>query len=120
MAVFYRVIFLSVMIFLAENLIINPGTSQNAQVTPVKAKEAKRLFKQRCSKCHGPDGTGNTTSGQVIGATNLTDPEWQERVDDKRLVTSIKHGRGQMPAFSEKLTEEQIASLVLYVRTLGK
>lgn len=119
MAVFYRVILLSVMVYLIMSQTIT-STSQSAQVTPIKAKDAKRLFKQRCGRCHGPDGTGNTTSGQVIGATNLTDPEWQERVDDKRLVTSIKHGRGQMPAFSEKLTEEQIASLVLYVRTLGK
>lgn len=127
MAVFYQVILLSVMVLLAGNLIIDLGMSQSvtntfhsSQVPAVKAKEAKRLFKQRCVKCHGSDGTGDTTYGQIVGATNLTDPEWQQRVDDKRLVTSIKHGRGQMPAFGEKLTEEQITSLVSYVRTLGK
>src|ERR1051326_6924890 len=84
-----------------------------------KAKEAKRLFKQKCVKCHGQDGAGSDY-GQIVGATNLTDPEWQQRVDDKRLLNSIEHGRGQMPAFAEKFTEEQIASLVLYVRTLEK
>lgn len=127
MAVFYQVILLSVMVLLAGNLIIDLGMSQSvtntfhsSQVPAVKAKEAKRLFKQRCVKCHGSYGTGDTTYGQIVGATNLTDPEWQQRVDDKRLVTSIKHGRGQMPAFGEKLTEEQITSLVSYVRTLGK
>jgi mono/diheme cytochrome c family protein len=52
--------------------------------------------------------------------TNLTDPEWQERVDDQRIINSIKHGRGQMPALGEKLTEEQITSLMLHVRTLKK
>src|SRR5262249_18008895 len=93
---------------------------QNSQMSAAKAKEARKLFKQKCTKCHGQDGTGNTTDGQIVGATNLTDPEWQERVDDKRLVNSIKHGRGQMPAFGEKFTEEQITSLVSYVRTLGK
>lgn len=93
---------------------------RSSQVPPAKAKEAKKLFKQKCVKCHGSDGSGNTTYGQIIGATNLTDPEWQERVDDKRLVSSIKHGSGQMPAFGEKLTEEQIASLTSYVRTLRK
>jgi cbb3-type cytochrome c oxidase subunit III len=95
--------------------------SQNVvnKIPAAKTKEAKRLFKQKCVKCHGQDGAGNNY-GQVVGATNLTDPDWQQRVDDKRLVNSIKHGRGQMPAFGEKLTEEQITSLVLYVRTLEK
>ena len=127
MAVFYQVILLSVMVLLAGNLLIGPGMSpsatstfQSSHIPAAKAKETKRLFKQRCVKCHGSDGTGNTPDGQIAGATNLTDPEWQQRVDDKRLVTSIKHGRGQMPAFGEKLTEEQITSLVSYVRTLGK
>ena len=92
---------------------------QHSQMPAAKAKEAKRVFKQKCSKCHGQDGAGSTY-GQIVGATNLTDSGWQERVDDKRLVDSIKHGRGQMPAFGEKLTEDQIASLVMYVRTLEK
>jgi len=93
---------------------------QNSQVPPGKTKEAKKLFKQRCVKCHGSDGTGNTTRGQIVGATNLTDPEWQQRVDDKRLVNSITHGRGQMPAFGEKLSDEQIYLLMSYVRTFRK
>jgi cbb3-type cytochrome c oxidase subunit III len=92
---------------------------QRSQMPATKAKEAKRVFKQKCSKCHGQDGAGNNY-GVIIGATNLTDPEWQQRVDDKRLVNSIKHGRGQMPTFGEKLTEDQITSLVMYIRTLQK
>ena len=92
---------------------------QRSQTPAAKAKEAKRVFKQKCTKCHGQDGAGSNY-GAIVGATNLTDPEWQQRVDDKRLVNSIKHGRGQMPAFGEKLTEDQIASLVMYVRTLQK
>ena len=93
--------------------------SQRSQASPAKTKEAKRLFKQKCSKCHGQDGGGNNY-GQIIGTTRLTDPEWQERADDKRIINSIKHGKGQMPAFGEKLSEDQITSLMLYVRTLKK
>ena len=95
------------------------GGPPNSQTSAPKAKDARKIFKQKCTKCHGQDGAGNNY-GQIIGATNLTDPEWQQRVDDKRLVNSITHGRGQMPAFGEKLTEEQITSLMLYVRTLRK
>ena len=115
-----------VMVFLAVNLFIGyvmsqaaANRSQRPQVSSAKAKEAKRLFKQKCAKCHGQDGAGNNY-GQIIGATNLTDPEWQQRADDKRIINSIKHGKGQMPAFSEKFSEEQITSLMSHVRTLRK
>ena len=128
LALVYPGFFPLVLVLWARNLFVGSiamsrvltNRPQNSQVLPAKAKEAKKLFKQRCLKCHGSDGTGNTTYGQIVGATNLTDPEWQERVDDKRLVNSIKHGRGQMPAFGEKLSEEQITSLTSYVRTLRK
>jgi len=126
MALFSPVIRGLIMVLLAGTLLIGYAVSQavahrfqRSQVSPAKAKEAKRLFKQKCVKCHGQDGAGNNY-GQIIGATNLTDPEWQQRVDDKRIINSIKHGRGQMPALGEKLTEDQILSLMLYVRTLKK
>ena len=128
MAFFYRAILPLVLVLLAGNLFIRPivmsqvltNRPQSSQVSPAKTKEAKKLFKQSCVKCHGSDGTGNTTRGQIVGATNFTDAEWEQRVDDKRLVYSITHGRGQMPAFGEKLSDEQIYSLMSYVRTFRK
>ncbi|MDQ6651556.1 MAG: cytochrome c [Acidobacteriota bacterium] len=81
-----------------------------------KAKEAKKLFKQYCAKCHGADGVGETTLGQIVRAADFTDSEWQKRVDDRRLVNSTIYGRRQMPTFGKKLSKEQIASLVSYVR----
>jgi cbb3-type cytochrome c oxidase subunit III len=116
------VVLLSSNFFIGSRVISQNVTNkpQQSQLTPAKAKEAKRLFKQRCAKCHGKDGAANTTYGQIVGATNLTDTEWQQRVDDKRLVNSIKHGRGQMPGFGEKLNEEQITQLASYVRAFTK
>jgi mono/diheme cytochrome c family protein len=124
MTLFSSIIRPLLMVLLAVTLLIGVSQAaasrlQRAQVSPAKAKEAKRLFKQRCAKCHGQDGAGNNY-GQIIGVTNLTDPEWQERVDDQRIINSIKHGRGQMPAAGEKLSDEQITSLMLHVRTLKK
>jgi len=92
--------------------------AQKPALSTAKAKEAKKLFKLRCAKCHGAEGGGDSPYGQIIGATNLRDPHWQEKVDDDRVTNSIKHGRGQMPAFDKKLTDEQIDSLALFVRTL--
>ena len=89
-------------------------------MSAAKAKEGRKIFKQKCVKCHGSDGTGNTAFGQIVGATDLTDREWQKRVDDKRVLNSITYGRSEMPAFGKKLTDEQIMSLLSYVRDFGK
>jgi len=40
------------------------------QISPAKAKAAKKLFSQKCVKCHGSDGTGQTIFGQIAGATD--------------------------------------------------
>ena len=92
--------------------------AQKPALSTAKAKEAKKLFKLRCAKCHGADGAADSAYGQIVGATNLRDPNWHDKVDDDRLLNSIKHGRGQMPAFNKKLTDDQIDSLTLFVRTL--
>ena len=97
-----------------------PGTHRYTRMPLTKDKVAKKLFKQNCIKCHGADGTGETTFGQIVGATDFTDSEWQERVDDQRLVNSMTYGRGQMPSFSKKLTREQIITLLAYVRAFKR
>ena len=105
-------------------LILMAQTSTNAhqytQIPAAKAKEAKKLFKQNCRKCHGADGAGETTFGQIVGAADFTDSEWQRRVDDERLVNSITYGRGQIPPFGKKLSREQITFLLAYVRAFKK
>ena len=82
-----------------------------------KVKETKKLFKQNCAKCHGEDGAGETTAGQIAGVPDFTEPKWQELPDDQRLANSIAHGRGQMPPFGKKFSKEQIKSLVYFVHT---
>src|SRR5712664_1919103 len=94
----------------------SPKTRHYAGMSATKGKDTKKLFKQNCVKCHGADGAGETTFGQIVGAADFTDSEWQKRVDDQRLVNSITYGRGQMPSFGKKLSKEQIISLLAYVR----
>ena len=53
-------------------------------------------------------------------ARDLTDPQWQSGVTDERIFNSITNGKGKMPSFKRKLTNEQTESLVAYVRGLKK
>lgn len=93
-----------------------PNTNRVAKLPANKAREAKTLFKQNCVKCHGVDGLGDTTDGEILGTPDFTDSKWQEKSDDRRLLDSITHGRGQMPPFEKKLSKEQVKILLAHVR----
>ena len=77
---------------------------------------AKALFARNCATCHGSDGRGETVAGKISGVPDLTDRKWQESVNEKRMAATITNGRGSMPSFEEKLSQNEIASLVSHVR----
>jgi len=81
-----------------------------------KAARGGQLFAQQCASCHGADGLGD----KAQGAPNLTDSIWLyggERLDIQR---TIHQGRGGvMPAWTGRLSEEQITALAVYVHSLG-
>jgi cytochrome c6 len=78
-------------------------------------------YARNCATCHGKDGRANTfKSKHHEHARDLTDPRWQSDVTDERIFNSISNGKGKMPAFKRKLTNEQIESLIGYVRGLKR
>jgi mono/diheme cytochrome c family protein len=78
-------------------------------------------YSKNCATCHGKDGSAHTfKSKHHVHARDLTDARWQSEASDERILDSIRNGRGRMPAFKDKLTTEQITSLVSYVRELKR
>lgn len=75
------------------------------------------LYKRRCMMCHGADGKGYAS----IKTPDFTDPKWQASVKDQELVEVIKNGKKgtHMPAFAEKLGEDEIRAVVGYVRSMN-
>lgn len=91
-----------------------------ASAFSMDAAPASRLFRRHCASCHGHDGKGQTSKGKFSHARDLSDAEWQADVSDERIFNSIMNGRnvrGNMPAFSDKLNEREVNSLVTFVRT---
>lgn len=91
-----------------------------ASAFSMDAAPASRLFRRHCVSCHGRDGKGQTSKGKFSHARDLTDAQWQDDVSDERIFNSIMNGRnvrGNMPAFSDKLNEREVNSLVTFVRT---
>lgn len=87
----------------------------------VNKPAASQLYRRHCISCHGSDGKAKTSKGKFSHARDLTDAQWQADVSDERIFNSIMNGRnvrGNMPAFSDKLHEKQVNSLVSFVRGL--
>ncbi len=77
---------------------------------------ATPLYQQQCVSCHGVDGTGDQTQG----APNLTDAIWLYGGERSEIYETIKNGReGVMPHWTDRLTDEQITALAVYVHSLG-
>jgi cbb3-type cytochrome c oxidase subunit III len=84
------------------------------------AVDAKALFDSKCAKCHGKDGRAKSLHAKHEHARDLTAAEWQSEASDERIFNSITNGKGKMPAFKKKLTDEQIDALAAYVRRLRR
>ena len=94
--------------------------SMSGAPSTASAGSATELFTKNCVSCHGKDGRAKTFKAKFNHARNLTDPEWQGRISDERIFNSIMNGKGKMPAFGKKLSEQEIDALVAYVRGLKK
>jgi mono/diheme cytochrome c family protein len=89
--------------------------------------EGKKLFETRCFVCHGRDGKGDgpSATGLAEKPQDLTDPNWQKSNSDDLIGVVIKQGgvaigkTGAMPP-NPDLTQEQIQSLVAFVRSLAR
>jgi mono/diheme cytochrome c family protein len=84
------------------------------------AADAGTIYSRQCVSCHGRDGRGRTRKGRRTHARDMTNASWQDDVSDERLFNSISNGRGKMPAFRKKISENDIDALVAYVRRMRR
>jgi len=90
-----------------------------------KAADAAELWTKNCVSCHAADGSGSTTMGKKYGVKDYRDAKVQADITDEKATQAItdgitEDGKTKMKPFKEKLTPEEIKSLVAYVRTLKK
>jgi mono/diheme cytochrome c family protein len=84
------------------------GVQSGATKDP-KAAAGAKLFALNCAHCHGVDATGD--EGPDLHQVKKT---------DERIKSTILNGvKGEMPAFGKKLTENDAATLVAFIRSLS-
>lgn len=98
-----------------------PERKEAETISDEQLAHAKTLFQERCARCHGADGRGETVLGSMLGVPNFTDEKWwTEEKSDTRLTVSISGGKGDMPPFGKKFSRQEIGTLVHYVRRFVK
>ncbi len=71
----------------------------------------------KCASCHQADGKGNPAMKKSMkDLPDFTDAAWQKKATDAEMIETIKSGHKPMPAYKDKLTDDQIKALVAYVR----
>ena len=74
-------------------------------------------FNTKCTTCHGKDGKAQTQMGIKLKAKDLTQKASWTGLTDAVIENQIRNGTPTktMPAFAEKLSPEEIQTVVKYV-----
>ncbi len=82
-------------------------------------EEGRDLYQSNCASCHGNGGKGDGPDG----GKNMPDfsrQEWMAGKSDEEIFTAISNGVSPgMPAFTEKMTENERWSIASYLRSLS-
>ncbi len=79
------------------------------------AETGEAIYKANCQSCHGSTGTPNPGIAKAMGVKTATE---YNKVAEKEQIASVKNGKGNMKAFSGKLSDAQVKDVVTYFRTL--
>lgn len=92
----------------SEAVTLSAGASSKIAASPELVGQGHQFYDMSCTHCHGDDATGD----EGPNLHNLS-------ISDARITTTIKKGvKGEMPSFSKKYDDKQIAAIVSYLRTL--
>ena len=58
--------------------ILVSGAGDTSLAAPAPQKSAEDVYLDKCSVCHGKDGSGNTAKGRKLKAKDLRSPEIQK------------------------------------------
>lgn len=110
-----------------------PVVINNTAVPPVPALRADRvaegedLYMQYCAECHGADLKGSPTWKEPLADGSLPPPPQDDtghtwHHPDRQLLEIIQNGGdpnfgSKMPAFGDKLTEDQIVSILEFFKS---
>ena len=102
----------------------SPATRTASPAAPAPAASvdplvtARANFAKHCEGCHGPAGEGGPVKvdNKTIKVPSLKADHAIKHTDDE-LIKIVTSGEEAMPGFKDKLSQDEIAHLVHFVRT---
>jgi mono/diheme cytochrome c family protein len=81
----------------------------------------KRVYQRHCESCHGAngDGKGEKAAELSVAPGDFTDAQNMDALTDGELFWQITKGKRPMPAFEDKLTEQERWQVVDFIRTFA-
>jgi mono/diheme cytochrome c family protein len=102
------------------------GEYTGSPPTAASAKGGETLFDEHCEECHGSSGRGSFFGGPPLVGSAIA-----QSIDPSSLINVVLHGPqgpenlepgswDDMPAYADKLTDDEISSLANYIRSAWK
>jgi mono/diheme cytochrome c family protein len=82
--------------------------------------EIAKLYEAKCKSCHGANGRGKEMRAALPTMPDFTSAAWQKAQTDKDITGRIADGVDPlMPAFRDKLSEDEMQALTTYLRSFA-
>ncbi len=82
--------------------------------TEQRLSAGNEIYDSFCEECHGPDGRS-----QILDAADLSDQRFVAHQSPSLLYLSVTRGRGSMPAWQARLSQDERWTVIEYVRTFS-
>jgi mono/diheme cytochrome c family protein len=103
---------------------IPPEAAQKAnpvKPTPELLAKAKKTYAIDCAMCHGENGDGKgDMAADIKNVTDFTKPDALKDRTDGELFYIIRKGKGDMPPEGDRAKDDDVWSLVNYIRAFAK
>lgn len=92
----------------------------NAPIDSSLAAQGKPLYDANCATCHGATGHGDGPAGKSLPVQPFDLTTHVLLHDEQYLDAVISNGRGYMPAWKDRLAQDQIFNIIAYTRQLAQ
>jgi len=87
---------------------------------PREQQDAKQVYLDKCSLCHGEDGAGKTAKGKKLNMKDIRSADVQ-KLTPAEWTTIILKGKGTiMDSYEKELGADMAKKLADYMRDLSK
>ena len=77
-------------------------------------RAGQETYQDNCAACHGADG-----SGELLGSADFTDLRQMDELAPRDLYLTVTQGRGSMPAWQARLSQDARWAVIDYLRTFS-